>query len=159
MPAVQSKTQQLVAFNLANEEYGVGITQVQEIVRLPDITRIPGMPDFIEGVINLRGKIIPIIDLRKRFSLGNKAMDDKSRIVVANTLGHVIGLIVDNVSEVVNLSGEQIEPIPPTIATIDAEYLAGVGKLDKRLVILLNLEKLLSDIEQIALEKLNAGKE
>jgi len=159
MQTVQSKTQQLVAFKLSDEEYGVEITQVQEIVRMSEITRIPGMPDFIEGVMNLRGKIIPVIDLRKRFLLPGKAVDDKSRIVVVNVSGQIIGLIVDSVSEVINLSEGQITPIPSTIAAIDAEYLDGVVNiLEKRMVILLNLEKLLSDIAKIAIERLNANK-
>ena len=154
MPEQKNKTQQLVAFFLANEEYGVPIIQVQEVIRKPDITRIPGMPDFIDGVINLRGKIIPIIDLRKRFGLANKEDTDKTRIIVTKATDQIIGLVVDGVSEVVHLNDEQIEPIPQSIASIDAEYLSGVGKLAKRLIILLNLEKLLSDLERIALEHL-----
>lgn len=150
MPAVQ----QLVVFSLANEEYGVAITQIQEIIRQPDITRIPGMPSFIEGVINLRGRIIPVIDLRKRFNLERVEMTDKTRVVVADAAGQTIGLVVDSVSEVVNLPQDQIDPIPPSIATIDSEYLSGVGKMDKRIVILLDLSKLLGDLERVAIEQL-----
>lgn len=152
MPDVKDTMQHLVAFNLADEEYGITITQVQEVIRKPAITRIPGMPDFIEGVINLRGKIIPVIDLRKRFELELQKDTDKTRIVVAQSADQVVGLIVDAVSEVINLDNEQIDPIPPTITAIDAEYLSGVGKMEKRLVILINLENLLSDLERVALE-------
>ncbi|MHB9154424.1 MAG: chemotaxis protein CheW [Endomicrobiales bacterium] len=154
MPAAQSNHQQLVVFNLADEEYGVTIIQIQEIIRQPEIARIPGMPAFIEGVINLRGKIIPVIDLRKRFALDEKVATDKTRVVVADAGGQTIGLVVDSVSEVVNLSLDQIEAIPPTIASVDAEYLSGVGKLDKRMVILLDLSKLLNDLERVAVEQM-----
>jgi purine-binding chemotaxis protein CheW len=152
----QSNIQQLVAFNLANEEYGVAITQVQEIVRVPEITHIPGMPHFIEGVINLRGKVIPVIDLRKRFALEQKEYAEKTRIIVADAGGQTVGLVVDSVSEVAQLSQEQIDVIPPSITSIDAQYLSGVGKMGKRLVILLDLAKLLSDLERVTLEQ--AGK-
>ena len=155
MPAISSNNQQLVVFSLASEEYGVAITQVQEIIRQPDITRIPGMPDFIEGVINLRGRIIPVIDLRKRFGLEQKASNDKTRVVVADASSQTIGLVVDSVSEVVNLPKDQVDPIPPTIASIDAEYLSGVGKLEKRIVILLDLGKLLGDLEKVAIDELS----
>jgi purine-binding chemotaxis protein CheW len=154
MPAISSNNQQLVVFCLANEEYGVAIIQVQEIIRQPDITRIPGMPVFIEGVINLRGRIIPVIDLRKRFGLQLQELSDSTRVVVADAGGQTIGLVVDSVSEVVNLPKDQIDPIPPSIASIDAEYLSGVGKLEKRIIILLDLLKLLSDLEKVAVDEL-----
>jgi len=152
--STQNNTQQLVAFNLANEEYGVAITQVQEIVRVPEITHIPGMPVFIEGVINLRGKVIPVIDLRKRFGLEQKEYTEKTRIVVADAGGQIIGLVVDSVSEVAQLAQDQIDAMPPSITSIDAQYLQGVGKMGKRLVILLDLAKLLGDLERVTLEGL-----
>lgn len=156
MPEQQIKnTRQLVAFYLANEEYGVEIVQIQEIIRKMEITRIPGMPDFIEGVINLRGKIIPVIDLRKRFDLELTEDTDRTRIIVTQTSDQIIGLIVDGVSEVVHLPSDQIEPIPQTISAIDAEYLSGVGKLENRLVILLNLDKLFSELEKAAIEQIH----
>ncbi|HBB66277.1 MAG: chemotaxis protein CheW [Elusimicrobia bacterium GWA2_56_46] len=140
--------QQLVVFSLSSEEYGVPITQIQEIIRLPEITRIPGMPGFIEGVINLRGRIIPVIDLRGRFGLEQKERTEKNRIVVADAGGQTVGLVVDGVSEVLQISGEQIDPIPPSMSSIDSEYLSGVAKIDKLLVILLDLAKLLNDLEK-----------
>ncbi|MBN1824088.1 MAG: chemotaxis protein CheW [Endomicrobiales bacterium] len=155
MPTAQSTSQQLVVFDLANEEYGIAITQVQEIIRHSDITRIPGMPNFIEGVINLRGRIIPVIDLRKRFGLDLKAVSEETRIVVADAGDQTIGLVVDSVSEVINLTKDQIDPIPPTISAIDADYLSGVGKLEKRIVVLLDLAKLLGDLERAALLELS----
>ena len=151
----QEGTSQLVVFSLANEEYGVAIGQVQEIIRPQGITRIPGMPSFIEGVINLRGKIIPIIDLRDRFSLVKKESDANTRVVVAEVSSQTVGLVVDSVSEVLRLANDAIDPLPPTITNIDGEYLKGVGKLDRRLIILLDLEKVLTDLEKSTLEKIS----
>lgn len=148
-------TSQIVVFGLSNEEYGIGIAQVQEIIRPVGITRIPGMPAFIEGVINLRGKIIPIIDLRNRFGLTKKDEDANTRVVVAGVSSQTVGLVVDSVSEVLRLANDSIDPLPPTLTDIDAEYLRGVGKMDNRLIILLELEKVLTDLEKGTLKKLN----
>ena len=147
----KTNTQQLVVFSLSSEEYGVPITQIQEIIRLPEITRVPGASGFIEGVINLRGRIIPIIDLRGRFGLGRKERTEKNRIVVADAVGQTVGLVVDGVSEVLQVSGEQIDPIPPSLASVDSEYLSGVAKVGKLLVILLNLGKIFNDPEKAEL--------
>ncbi|OGS20473.1 MAG: hypothetical protein A3J83_03485 [Elusimicrobia bacterium RIFOXYA2_FULL_40_6] len=147
--------QQLVIFQLANEEYGIPINQIQEITHISEITRVPAMPDFVEGIINLRGKIIPVIDLRKRFLLDQKTRDEKSRIIVAET--HTsedkqekqsVGLIVDSVSEVKRFGSEQIENIPTTISKIESDYLSGIGKLNNRIVIILDLKKIMSDLEK-----------
>lgn len=148
------KSSQLVVFNLDREEYGVYITQVQEIIRPLGITRIPGMPGFIEGVINLRGKIIPILNLRERFGFDKKEKDTNTRIVVAEVATQTVGLVVDTVTEVLRIADEAIDPLPPTVTNIDAEYLKGVGKLDRRLIILLDLEKVLTDLEKSTLEKI-----
>ncbi len=146
------KQQQLVSFRLGVEEYGVSIMKVQEIIRMQEITRVPQMPDFIEGIINLRGNVIPIIDLRKRFGLafGEKTID--SRIVVVTVRDRVVGVIVDGVSEVLRLSDEHIEPPPPAVSTAGRDYIKGVGKLDKRLLILLEIDKILSSEEHGAIE-------
>ena len=143
---------QLVVFSLSSEAYGVPITQVQEIIRLPDITRMPGTPDFIEGIINLRGRIIPVIDMRRRFSLEKHERNDKNRIVVTDIGGQIIGLIVDGVSEVLSVSGGQVGPIPPSMVSIGSEYLSGVVKTGKSLVILLDLVKVLNDLEKTVLD-------
>ena len=145
-------TSQIVVFGLSNEEYGIGIAQVQEIIRPVGITRIPGMPTFVEGVINLRGKIIPIIDLRDRFGLTKKEDDANTRVVVAEVSSQTVGLVVDSVSEVLRLANDAIDPLPPTITDIDAEYLKGVGKMDRRLIILLDLDKVLTDLEKSTLD-------
>ncbi|OGS17134.1 MAG: chemotaxis protein CheW [Elusimicrobia bacterium RIFOXYA2_FULL_50_26] len=145
---------QLVVAELSREEYGIPITQVQEIIKIPEITRIPNMPEFIEGVINLRGKIIPIIDLRKRFKLTQKQKDEEARIVITTIGGQPVGLVADSVSEVIRLSAEAIDPVPSVISHINSEYLSGVGKLDKRIIILLNMEKVLNDLEKNSLRRI-----
>lgn len=145
------RLRQLVTFTLGQEEYGVDIMRVQEIIRYQEVTRVPQMPDFIEGVINLRGNVIPVIDLRKRFTLGNAEHTGQTRIVVVNVASRVMGVVVDGVSEVMRLAEEQIEPPPPVVAGIGHEYLQGVGKVQGRLLILLDLDKILSAQEQAAL--------
>ncbi len=139
---------QLVAFQLGGEDFGVDIMQVQEIIRMPEITRIPQSPDYVGGVINLRGKIIVVINLGMRFGLASKELDDDSRIIVVEVDNHVLGMVVDSVSEVLRLPSADVEPAPELIkAKINAEYLKGVGKLGNRLLILLDLEKVLTDEE------------
>ena len=144
---------QLVIFQLAGEEFGVDIMQVQEIIRMPEITRIPQSPEYVEGVINLRGKIIVVVNLDTRFDLRSKELDDDSRIIIVEVGESIVGMIVDSVSEVLRLSSSNVESAPEIISTkIKADYLKGVGKLDNRLLILLDLEKVLNDegIAQIA---------
>ena len=139
---------QLVVFQLGGEEFGVEIMQVQEIIRMPDITRIPQSPDYVEGVINLRGKIIVVVNLDTKFDLHSKELDDDSRIVIVEVSNNVIGMIVDSVSEVMRLSPSNVEPAPDIISTkIQADYLKGVGKLDDRLLILLDLGRVLNEDE------------
>jgi purine-binding chemotaxis protein CheW len=145
---------QIVVAGLSSEEYGIPITQVQEIIKIPAITKIPNMPDFIEGVINLRGKVIPIIDLKKRFGLEIKKGTEDGRIVVTNTQNQSVGFIADFVSEVIRVDASDIDPVPTIISSVSSEYLNGVCKLDKRIIILLNIEKVLSDIEKASLKKL-----
>jgi purine-binding chemotaxis protein CheW len=142
---------QLVTFRIGEEEFGVNILQVQEIIRMLDITKVPKAPDFVEGVINLRGKVIPIIDLRKRFGLPARERDKMSRIIVVEIGTTVVGFIVDAVSEVLRLPASTVEPPPPVVAGLDAEYISGVGKLDDRLLIMLDMDRLLSRDEKTAL--------
>lgn len=148
LSGASSSELQLVTFNLGKEEFAVPILQIQEINRLVEITRVPKSPDFVEGVINLRGKVIPIIDLRKRFSLPQAELGKYSRVVVINMDGRMVGLIVDSVSEVLRLSEEAVEPAPPIVAGIDSEYIKGLGKIEGRLLILLDLNKILSKEEK-----------
>lgn len=151
MEAQQTKAaeeRQLVVFQLAGETYGVDINWVHEIIRMQPITKLPRTPHFIEGVINLRGRIIPVIDLRKRFGLPTAEETQNSRIMVVEMAGVTVGMIVDAVSEVLRLPTNSIEPPPPMMHGIDIAYLQGVGKWEERLVILLDLEKVLNRGEQ-----------
>lgn len=145
---------QLVVFRLAREEYGLPITRVQEINRVAPITKLPQTPLFMEGIINLRGRIIPVIDLRKRFQLEVTEHTDNTRIIIVEVNGQTIGVIVDAVNEVVRLEQEQIEPPPPSFV-LDAQYIHGVGKVDGRLLILLNINAVLSSQEEIELKEFN----
>jgi len=142
---------QFVAFNLGSELYGIPITQVQEIIQKPQITRLPQMPDFIKGVVNLRGKIVPVMDLRTRFNMPIGAEESMVRIIVAQLGKQAVGLVVDSVKGVSNLGEETIEPLPATVRSVDKEYLEGVGKLQDGIIILLNLEKVLSETEKVSL--------
>ena len=145
---------QLVTFKLENEEFGVDILKVQEINKMMNITKIPNAPTFIEGVINLRGKIIPIIDLRKRLGFHNRVYDKSTRIIVVELDGLVLGFIVDSVSEVLRILGNTIEPPPSIVAGIESDYIEGVGKLNDRLLILLELKKIFASPERKEIENI-----
>ena len=146
------QVRQLVSFRIGEEEFGVDILMVQEIIRLPTITPIPNAPRFILGMINLRGRIIPVIDLRQRLKIrGNrpKATDRKTRILIVEIFNHVTGFIVDSVSEVMKVSVSEIEPTPHlVVSSIDAEYIKGVIKLPNRLIILLDFRQILKAQEE-----------
>ena len=143
---------QLVTFSIGEEEFGVDILKVQEIIRTMEITKVPRAQAFVEGVINLRGKVIPIIDLRRRFGLVSKTHDKHTRIIVIEISNMIVGFVVDSVSEVLRIPSGTVEPPPPVVAGLDSEYISGVGKLQDRLLILLDLDKLLSseDIEALS---------
>ena len=140
--AYLEETSQVVSFEIGSEEYAVDILEVQEINRMVEITSVPKAPGFVEGVINLRGKVIPIIDLRRRFGLPAAERTTESRIVVVDVSRIVVGLIVDSVSEVLRIPSSLIEP-PPNGKGGGAEFHKGVGRVDARLLILLDLERLL----------------
>ncbi len=154
--AVGKEIIQLVTFRLGDEEFGVDILKVHEINRMMDITAVPNAPACIEGVINLRGKVIPVINLRRRFGLPQKAHDALTKIVVVD-IGRSAGIIVDSVREVLRIPSEIVEP-PPLMATgIGSEYIRGVGKLKDRLIILLDIEKLLGASEGEIMARAAAG--
>ncbi len=147
------KETQLVIFRLANEDFGLEISQVREIIRLQDITPMPKAPDFIEGVINLRGQIIAVMDLAKRFSLTAQKRSDKTRIVVTEAHGTTVGLVVDAVPEVLRISADSIEATPDLMESqIHTDFIKGVGKVKDKLIILLDVDKVLSkeEIKQVA---------
>ncbi len=139
---------QLVTFRIGEEEFGVDILVVQEIIRLLQITLVPRAPVFIEGVINLRGKVIPVINMRTRFNKPPVEHDDSTRIIVVHLGQKIIGFLVDAVSEVLRIPATTIEPPPPVVAGIGSEYIKGVGKLKDRLLILLDMDSLLSEVAQ-----------
>lgn len=143
---------QLVSFNLEREEYGVYVLKVREIIRMSNVTRVPNTPYYVEGVINLRGKVIPIISLRKKFSLPDAENDKHTRIIVMDVDGELMGFIVDSVSEVIRISSSEIQP-PPAVANggVDQEYLSGVINRTDRLLVLLDLERVFSGAERNAL--------
>ena len=148
---------QLVSFVIEGEEFGIDILQVQEIIRPMQITRVPNAPAFVEGVINLRGKIVPVIDLRKRFGLRARARDKDTRIVVVELVENVVGFMMDAVREVIRVDPSVIEPPPDLAIGIDAQYIKGVAKLEDRLLILLELEEVLTEDEHEALQPAHAA--
>lgn len=146
---------QLVVFRLGSEEYGVPITQVKEINRLTTATKVPRSPAFIEGIINLRGQIIPIVDMKKRFELPLTEYTGDARIIVIQVNENTFGVQVDSVSEVLRINSSDIDPAPHIVCSIDAAYITGVAKVDERLLILIDLDKLLSDEEKAQLQYMN----
>ena len=151
----QKELLQLVSFKIGEEEFGVDILSVQEINRMSQITKVPNTPDFIEGVINLRGRIIPVLDLRVKLGLMNLEHNKNTRIVVVELKGQTVGFIVDEVSEVLRIPKNITEAPPTMVGGIDSEYITSIGKLEDRLLILLDLEKILSLSEYEILETVN----
>lgn len=133
---------QLVSFEVSGEEFAVDILAVQEINRMMDLTRVPQSPPEVEGVINLRGKIIPVLDLRRKFGMGAADRTEANRIIVVDVNKKVLGFIVDRVHEVLRISSETVEPAPAMACSINAEFISGVAKLEDRLIILLDLTRL-----------------
>jgi purine-binding chemotaxis protein CheW len=137
---------QLVSFKVGNEEFGLDILKVQEIIRLRDLTRVPNMPDFVDGVINLRGQVIPVIGLRRRFGIDPAEADKRTRIVVAEVNRNILGFVVDEVSEVLRVESDTVEP-PPRLGNVDRKYVQGIGKIEDRLLIVIDPSLLFDDGE------------
>lgn len=136
-----------LTFTLDNEEYGIDILKVQEIRGYDAVTRIANAPEFLKGVINLRGVIVPIIDMRIKFRLGTPHYDEFTVVIIINVLNRVIGMVVDGVSDVVALEPEQIRPAPELGSTLDTRYLTGLGTVNDQMIILMDIEKLMSSDE------------
>jgi purine-binding chemotaxis protein CheW len=137
-------TEHLATFFLGREEYGVDVRLVQEIIRVSEITQVPRAPGFIKGVINLRGRIIPVVDLRRKLNLGEVELTKHSRIVVVKVRDRLVGLLVDGASQVLKVAVSTIEQAPEEVVEIDANYIRGVAKLQTRLIILMDLQKILA---------------
>jgi purine-binding chemotaxis protein CheW len=136
---------QLVGFRLDNEDYAIAITKIQEIILMKPITRIPEVPAFIEGLINLRGSVIPIVNLRKRFGLPARDVDDETRTIVVNIHDKTVGCIVDAVTQVMRISREEIQPPPLSVLAISHQYIAGLARLEDRLLIILDIDRLFDE--------------
>lgn len=147
--------QEFLIFTLGDEEYGVDILKVQEIRGYDQVTRIANTPSFIKGVTNLRGVIVPIVDLRIKFAQQEVDYDDNTVVIVLNLGQRVVGIVVDGVSDVLSLTAEQIRPAPEFAVTLSTEYLTGLGSLGERMLILVDIEKLLNS-EEMALVDLVA---
>lgn len=151
----------LVTFRVGSELFGVPIAKVQEIVRVPAIAHIPQAPEFVEGVINLRGRVITVVDMHKRLnrvaSSEDKDRDKKSRILVVEVEGRLVGVIVDEVREVIKLQPEQVDAAPPMVAGLSNQYINGVGKLTDDLLVLVDIEKILTAEQVSALSEMQAA--
>ena len=151
-----AKPLEFLAFTLGKEEYGIDIQTVQELRGYETVTRIANAPEFIKGVMNLRGNIVPVIDMRIRFRLGEPAYDQFTVVVILNIGARVVGMVVDSVSDVTTLSREQIKPAPEMGTTFEAGHLIGLGTLESRMLILLDIEKMMSSPDMGLVEKLAA---
>lgn len=139
--------QEFLTFRLGNEEYGIEILKVQEIRGYDTITQIANSPEFIKGVVNLRGIIVPIIDMRIKFNLGEATYDRFTVVIILNLSGRVVGMVVDGVSDVIGLDAEQVRPTPEFGSVLNTEYIMGLGTVDERMLILLDIEKLMSSTD------------
>jgi purine-binding chemotaxis protein CheW len=142
--AAESKSRELLTFTLGKEEYGIDILKVQEIRGYDAVTTIANSPEFIKGVINLRGIIVPIIDMRIKFSLGNVTYNELTVVIILNIAKRVVGMVVDGVSDVIALTADQIKPAPEFSASLDMQYITGVGTVDDRMIIVIDIEKLMT---------------
>jgi purine-binding chemotaxis protein CheW len=147
---------EFLAFTLGREEYGIDILRVQEIRGYESVTRIANAPEFFKGVINLRGTIVPIMDMRIKFNLGDPTYDQFTVVIVLNLSDKTIGMVVDSVSDVTSLTSEQIRPAPEMGSVFDTKYLIGLGTVDSRMLILVDVDKLMSSVDAGVTEKLLA---
>jgi purine-binding chemotaxis protein CheW len=144
---------EFLSFTLGKEEYGIDILKVQEIRGYEAVTRIANAPAFIKGVVNLRGIIVPIVDMRIKFNLGEPTYDQFTVVIILNISGRIMGMVVDSVSDVITLSSEQIKPAPEMGAAFNTDYLVGLGTLEDRMLILVDIDKLMSSAEMGLIEQ------
>jgi purine-binding chemotaxis protein CheW len=145
---------QLVSFMLADEEYGVEVLKVREIIRMPTITKMPNVPQHIEGIINLRGKVIPIISMRRRFNLQENENSSQTRIIIMDVIGSLAGFVVDAVSEVIRIHSSEIQPPPSMVLSgdIGKEFITGVLNHAERLLIIMDINRMFSENELESIE-------
>jgi purine-binding chemotaxis protein CheW len=149
-------TTEVLAFTLGSEEYGINILKVQEIRGYDAVTKIANAPDFIKGVINLRGIIVPIVDMRIKFNLGTPTYDQFTVVIILNIAGRVVGMVVDSVSDVITLDAEQIKPAPEMGSALNTDHLIGLGTIDERMLILVDIDKLMSSADMGLIEEIAA---
>jgi len=146
---------EFLTFTLGNEEYGVEILRVQEIRGYESVTHIANAPNFIKGVINLRGVIVPIVDMRIKFGFANVTYDQFTVVIILNVAGRIVGMVVDGVSDVINLTHEQIRPAPEMGSGVNSRYIIGLGTIDDRMLILVDIEKLMSSADMELIEQVS----
>ena len=147
------KVKEFLAFRLGKEEYGIDILKVQEIRGYEAVTRIANAPEFIKGVINLRGIIIPVVDMRIKFNLGTPTYDQFTVVIILNIAGRVMGMVVDSVSDVIELKPEQVRPAPDFSSSFDTRYITGLGTVEERMLILVDIERLMSAEDMALMEQ------
>jgi purine-binding chemotaxis protein CheW len=152
--AGEQASNEYLTFTLGKEEYGIEILKVQEIRGYEAVTRIANAPEFIKGVVNLRGIIVPIVDMRIKFKLGEAEYNQFTVVIILNVAGRVVGMVVDSVSDVIQLTGEQIRPAPDfSSSTFDTRYITGLGTIDERMLILVDIEKLMSGADMALMQQ------
>ncbi len=148
-------SQEFLTFTLGKEEYGIEILKVQEIRSYEQVTTIANAPEFIKGVVNLRGIIVPIVDMRIKFNLGKAEYNELTVVIVLNVAGRVVGMVVDGVSDVIQLAAEQIRPAPDFSSSFDIRYITGLGTVDERMLILVDIERLMSGSDMALMDALH----
>ncbi|MGN7386794.1 chemotaxis protein CheW [Sporosarcina sp. SAFN-015] len=149
-----SNEMKVIVFQLMDKEYAVVVDVVESIEKLISITKVPKTPSYIKGVINLRGVVTPIVDLRERFGMEVKTLDDSSRIIIVSLEEFEVGLIVDSANDVIDISVDSIEPQPEVVGSIESEFISGVAKVGKRLLVMLNLEKVLQPVKRVTTDEI-----
>lgn len=150
-PHRDQSIRQFVGFRIGDEDYAIAITKIQEIILMKPITRLPDEHDAIEGLINLRGNVIPVVNLRKRFGLPAREFDDETRTVVVNTHDKTVGCVVDEVTQVMRVAADQIQPVPLSVSGNSRRFISGITRLDERLLIILDIDRLF-DLAELDLE-------
>lgn len=148
---------QYVVFRLNQEEYGVEITKIREITEYKKNTKVPNTPDFIDGIINLRGNIIPVIDLKRKFHLEQKEFDSSHRIIITQLLDKQVGFIVDDASQVLRIDEQNIDAAPDIILNVEQKFITGIGKVEEKIIIILDLEEILSEKEQTEFQEIQGN--